>query len=371
MSDNKHLHVVSFNIPYPADYGGVIDIYNRIKALNEAGVDISLHCFEYGRTESSHLNSICKEVYYYNRSKSLANQFSFLPFIVQSRKNRRLLSNLLNDDFPILFEGIHCCYYLNHSKLKNRLKIVRSHNIEHQYYYELSFKSSSFIEKCYFKVEALRLKYFEKIYKHANFIAAISENDKKYLQQKYGKTFLLLPSHPDQKVLSKVGAGNFILYHGNLSVEENEEAALFIVKKIASHIDFQFYIAGKNPSDHLIKKIDEIDNVKLIQNPSNAKMNELINFAHINLLPTFQATGFKIKLLNSLYNGRFCLCTPQLVDGTNLNNLVKIAHTSAEFIVLIKKLLSEYFTEDMVQERIRYLKKYDNKIIISELVDKL
>ncbi len=371
MSDNKHLHVVSFNIPYPADYGGVIDIYNRIKALNEAGVNIYLHCFKYGRIENNHLNSVCKKVYYYNRSKSIVNQFSILPFIVKSRKNGRLLSNLLKDDFPILFEGIHCCYFLNHPKLKNRLKIVRSHNIEHQYYYELSVKSTSFVERCYYKVEALRLKYFEKIYKHANFIAAISENDKKYFQQKYGKTFLLLPCHPEQKVLSKVGAGNFILYHGNLSVAENEEAALFVVKEIASHIDFQFYIAGKNPSDYLKKYIDKIDNVTLIQNPSNAEMQELINFAHINLLPTFQSTGFKLKLLNSLYNGRFCLCTPHLVDGTNLKNLVRIAHTSEEFKVIIRKLLSVHFTESMVRERIRCLKKYDNKIIISELVDKL
>ena len=43
-SDMK-LNVVSFDIPYPPDYGGVIDIYYKIKALNSAGIKIHLHCF--------------------------------------------------------------------------------------------------------------------------------------------------------------------------------------------------------------------------------------------------------------------------------------------------------------------------------------
>ena len=33
-----HLHIVSFNVPWPADYGGVIDVNYRIKALWASGV---------------------------------------------------------------------------------------------------------------------------------------------------------------------------------------------------------------------------------------------------------------------------------------------------------------------------------------------
>ena len=42
---NKTLHVVALNIPWPANYGGVIDIYYKVKALHECGVKIILHCF--------------------------------------------------------------------------------------------------------------------------------------------------------------------------------------------------------------------------------------------------------------------------------------------------------------------------------------
>ena len=33
-----HLHVIAFDVPYPANYGGVIDVFYRVKALSEAGV---------------------------------------------------------------------------------------------------------------------------------------------------------------------------------------------------------------------------------------------------------------------------------------------------------------------------------------------
>ena len=50
-----HLHIVTFNVPWPADYGGVIDVYYRVKALSEMGVRVHLHCYTYGREEAEEL----------------------------------------------------------------------------------------------------------------------------------------------------------------------------------------------------------------------------------------------------------------------------------------------------------------------------
>ena len=35
---DKYLNIVSFNIPYPANYGGVIDVYYKLEALRACGV---------------------------------------------------------------------------------------------------------------------------------------------------------------------------------------------------------------------------------------------------------------------------------------------------------------------------------------------
>ena len=66
------LHIVSFDIPYPANYGGVIVIFNQIKALHALGVKVILHCYQYGeRTPQPELAQYCHEIYYYKRSRSL------------------------------------------------------------------------------------------------------------------------------------------------------------------------------------------------------------------------------------------------------------------------------------------------------------
>jgi len=128
---NKHLHIISFDVPYPPNYGGVIDVFYKIKSLNELGIKVHLHCFEYGRAEARVLESICEKVHYYKRSMQKRYLFNPLPFVVVSRTSEKLSQNLLRDKHPILFEGLHCCFLLNDNRLNDRLKIARSHNIEH------------------------------------------------------------------------------------------------------------------------------------------------------------------------------------------------------------------------------------------------
>ena len=57
---NKYLNIVSLNVPYPPNYGGVIDIYYKIKALKAVGVKIILHCFLYNRPEAKELEELCE-----------------------------------------------------------------------------------------------------------------------------------------------------------------------------------------------------------------------------------------------------------------------------------------------------------------------
>ena len=47
--EERHLHIICLDVPYPVDYGGVFDLFYKIKTLHELGIKIHLHCFEYGR----------------------------------------------------------------------------------------------------------------------------------------------------------------------------------------------------------------------------------------------------------------------------------------------------------------------------------
>ena len=101
-------------------------MYYRIKALKELGLKLTLHVFEYGRGKHKELDAL-GEVHYYRRKRSIWQLFSGRPFIVQSRKNKLLLEQLLQNDAPILFEGIHTTWYLEHPEIKKRMTLVRMH----------------------------------------------------------------------------------------------------------------------------------------------------------------------------------------------------------------------------------------------------
>ncbi|MBK7268626.1 MAG: hypothetical protein IPI07_03635 [Flavobacteriales bacterium] len=111
----RHLHIVSFDVPAPPDYGGVIDVYYKVTALAELGVKVHLHCYSYGRKPAAELEQFCESVHYYPRSTSKHLLLSALPYVVVSRKSEELLDRLLQDDHPILFEGLHACHFWTHA----------------------------------------------------------------------------------------------------------------------------------------------------------------------------------------------------------------------------------------------------------------
>ena len=327
----KDLHIISFDVPYPANYGGVIDIYHRLSALADAGVNIHLHCYQYGRSESAMLNGLCHKVYYYKRKVFKNPIYNTKPYIVASRNSTALIENLLKDAHPILFEGLHSTYYLADPRLKERFKIVRTHNVEHHYYKHLERVENNRFKKYFFKVEADRLKRYEKILKHANLIAAISPNDHFHFNRKYGKTVLVPPFHVNTHVVVKKGLGKYILYHGNLSVGENNEAAIYLLDKVLSELKLPVIIAGNDPSAELKERVEALPFARLKENITSEEINHLISDAQINILHTRQATGIKLKLINALFMGRHCIANGKMSKDTGLESLCHKADTPAQF----------------------------------------
>ncbi|MDB5282878.1 MAG: hypothetical protein JWO06_1953 [Bacteroidota bacterium] len=347
----KYLHIVSFNVPYPPDYGGVIDVFYKIKALHDLGIKIYLHCFHYGREQSEELDKLCEKVFYYPRRKFYQAIYSKVPYIVGSRKNDELLSNLTADEHPVLFEGLHTCFYLNHPELRNKIKAVRMHNVEWDYYRSLKEAERNYLIKFYFYYESKKLKKFEDDLKFANKIFAISKSDYEYLRLSYENISYVPAFHNNEDVTSKPGKGNYILYQGNLSVAENNQAAMFIAKKIAEGMPYNFIIAGKQPTAALKKEIKNISNVKLIENPPFEQMTDLMANAQINLLFTFQNTGIKLKLLNSLYRGRFCLVNTKMVNNTGLETLCVVEDNPNATKRYIGEMMDMQFTQHDIDKR--------------------
>ena len=101
----------------------------------------------------------------------------------------------------------------------------------------------------------------------------------------------------------------------------------------------------------------QIKNIELIPNPSQTEMDALICHAQINVLITFQATGLKLKLLNTLYNGRWMLVNPEMLAGTGLESLCEIAGDAAEMKQKIISLLNTEYDQNQLLARAELLQK--------------
>jgi hypothetical protein len=360
----KHLHIVTLDVPWPADYGGVYDLFYKLKALHTLGIRIHLHCYTQGRPPQQELNRYCASVNYYQRKKDISS-FSFnLPFIVNSRKNDELLANLQKDDYPVLLEGIQCTYYLYTGQLSSRKVIVRLHNAEFEYYKQLAKQEGNFFKKLYFLLESRLLKQYERSISGKSKFLAVSKKD----VELYRNIFLAneveyLPVFiPYTLSAGKEGKGCFCLYHGNLSVNENEQAALWLLKNVFSKLSVPFVIAGKNPSALLQRLAHANTNTCLVANPSEKEMQDMIAKAHIHVLPSFNNTGIKIKLLNALFNGRHCLVNESAIACTGLRQYCTVAESAGEFQQKVKELYEELFTEQEIQKRQGLLQtEYNNE----------
>lgn len=355
----NHLHIVSFSIPFPANYGGVIDVFYKLKALHKAGIKIHLHCYQYDRPETPELNLYCESVNYYPRKTGIASQFSLKPYIVESRQSDELLKNLVSNNYPILFEGLHSCYYLNHKSLQARTLIYRESNIEHDYYFNLFKSEKNPGRKAFFLLESMKLQQYQNQLKFATKMLVVSQTDRDYLAKQFPqKEVVYLPSfHGNSEVNSQPGKGDYVLYHGNLSVGENALAAEYLVKEVFNTIQVPLKIAGLNPSESLKNLVAGFKNIELIPNPPQAEMEALIKNAQINILVTFQATGLKLKLLNTLYNGRWMLVNREMLAGTGLESLCEIAADTAEMKKKVIELFNSEFDHSQLLARSELLQK--------------
>jgi len=354
------LHIVSFTVPYPVNYGGVYDLFYKLEALHAQDVKIHLHCFDYGQGKQPALDQYCAEVKYYTRNTGYRAFSTRLPYIVNSRKNNDLLNNLLKDDYPILMEGVHCTYLLTDKRFAARKTIVRLHNVEYMYYKSLFASSGSIANKLYYSFESRLLKKYEQtIARCQTAFLAVNPGDRdiyKNILHAGEATCLPLFLPAAWQVQNLQGMGAYCLYHGDLAVEMNEKAAAWLIK-LFSGLKMPLVVAGKNPSKKLQKLARGREGICVIANPALEAMQDMISKAHINILPSFSNTGIKIKLLNALFNGRHCVVNSPTVFGTGLEELCHVTDTEEGMRQRIEALYHQPYMEQEADFRRSFLGK--------------
>lgn len=328
-------------------------------------MEIYLHCPVYaGRKPSREVEDLCRQVWYYERPANWRSLSIRYPYMVFSRRNPRLLKHLLQDEYPIFFDGINASYYLSHPLLSKRIKLFRPHNVEQDYFRLMSEREQNPFRKAYYYTESLLLRSYEEKLSASQAFFPIAAHDYAYFCARFPeKKHVWVPAfHPYDSVQSLTGTGLYCIYHGNMAHAENQEAVLFLLKEVIPGIPYPFIIAGRNPGEEICQLADSIPHCRLIPNPDIATMSRLIQEAHIQVLPTFQSTGLKLKLLHALFNGRHVLVNPQMLTGTALLHSCQIAGDARDFQEKIHLLMNTEFSlsDKMVREETLAV-HYDNR----------
>ncbi len=222
---------------------------------------------------------------------------------------------------------------------------------------------NNIFNKAYFLFASAKLWYYQQKLTHASLMLVVSQHDAEYLHYHFPENKVeYLPSfHANEIVESLNGKGQFALYNGNIEVPENAHAVTFLIKEVFNGLDYKLVVAGMNPPEYIQKLANENPNVEIVANPDDNHMFQLIKDAHVNILVTFQATGLKLKLLNTLFKGRFCLVNSKMLNGTGLDDLCYVGDTAWELKQKLKDIFEISFRESEVAIREEILsERYSN-----------
>lgn len=363
----KALHIVSFDNPFPPVYGGVIEVFFKIKPLFDLGIRIHFHCFvDVIPDENPALESITEKVYYYQNNKNPFYFFSKLPFSVISRNHKNLLQNIQNIDAPILFEGLKPTFLVYKKLLFSKRTILRLHNIEHDYFNGIASSEKNMFRKWLFKMEARKYKCYEAVISEFDQIITLSKFENNYINDQFGKASYIPVFHGNQKVKPLEGIGKYAIYHGDLRMSDNIRTVLMLIEIFKEIPDFELIIASNSNQKFINKKIGNLKNVRYVPIQNFEHLEQLLMDAQINLVFSFQKSGTKLKLMNSLYNSRFCIINDNIMDDENVTQLCEFANTKAEIMNKIQLLKKRSFTD--YERRHEVLETQMNDVVNAELL---
>jgi hypothetical protein len=344
----KRIHIVSFDNPFPPNYGGVIDVHGRIQAFLANGWQVELHCFIYGREERPEgIENLT--IHHYHRHKTALDLLSSKPFITKTRWSQVLANTLSNTTDPVLLEGLHCAEYL---KIASGKFWLRTHNVEHDYYSALANENSGF-KRFFLRTEALKLKKYERIVSKAKGILSISQKDEKHFKHLNPNTYLF-PSFFTGK-LKAANQENYMLFQGNLSVSENENALRWLVENVWDiGVHPPLIAAGKKPSSALKDYLNS-KGVEVVESPSLEKMEDLLSKAKVHLLYSEQDTGFKLKLLASMGTKGHVICSSEFLSYPGIEKHILQADSSEEFKKEILSCLNTCVSDEILDKRWAFL----------------
>lgn len=317
------IHVVCSQMPNSNANGYAIDVFYCLRTMKEMGFEPQVHLY------------------------------------FPNEENDALVEELCEDDAPILFEGTETCGLMADDRLQGRRKFARVHSIRSNYYRQLTQQHKWTFRAFRYWRKSRYWKRLEANLRHAEIVCAITKADAQNLQSEFpDKTVVHMPCFfDDTRPTQDYPPEAFVLYHGNFLSKENREVVEYIFQHIVPLCpDVLFVIAGWRAD------FDPVPcNVKLVSDLSDEYLTQLIRTASVHLMLSMQASGIKVKLLNTVVKcDAHIIANRPMLYGHGMSRFCHQADTPQEIADAIHRLLREdvvLLREELREKTLNKMKK--------------
>lgn len=325
--------------PYPANTGGRNVMWNRLKYLSQNN-EVYLFSISESEEDIENVKKIEKQfqdIRLYQRKRNIFTLMKSVikPYPCLSRWNENLkmdLEHMFNDikpdfvivEFPQMIGVLPSCIKKSHRV------ILEQHNIEYRALRSIAVGDEPLLKKIAYRIVANQMeKYESKIY-NSDFIQMytfVSREEKRFFEEKYRlSNTLLMPIGANTSSFPKITHSHNILFVAKMSYQPNEDAALFLVKKVfpiikEKIVDAKLYLVGKDPSEKLRSSASDGD---IIVTGTVDNLDEYYNLADLVVVPIMTGGGVNVKLIEALSHGKFVVTTPKGIEGTDFQSNIDV-----------------------------------------------
>jgi glycosyltransferase involved in cell wall biosynthesis len=341
--------VLSFDIPWPDDYGGMKDVWQRLMLMKsqypEARIDVVASYRAPERLERFNSSPQREEIDRFFAYRQEEGWRALLP-LPASVATRRLsaddLTNVkavLKPRYDLIIVETMKCYRVYRQLrplIEAQAVILRVHNIEADYYRALGQAETRLARRAFMAAEAARYGVLERLsplYRQFDklwFISAAEFRDERFYGDPEKKCWMppviMATASAEKDTPGFDARHDMALYVGNLDLADNRIAAAEVVRDLDPLLrrgEVELVMAGQCSDAAYARALEAAaPGVSVKPRPSDAELHDLYNRAKVFFCYAANPGGTKLKLYDAMRHGLPVVANPHGCTGSGLENVV-------------------------------------------------